>query len=128
MLVPREGTVEVNVALEPQPITMEAVEVEVRPAVPVRGLDEEEGASYPDRALSLAAVRAHPLSAEPDVFAALSGGEVVLRPESPTGIHVRGGASDQITYLIDGIPVFSPYHVAGTFSAWNPDAVSRMEI
>ena len=66
--------------------------------------------------------------AEPDVFQALGGGEVVLRPESPSGIHVRGGASDQVAYFLDGIPVFSPYHAAGSFSAWNPDALSRLHL
>ncbi len=64
--------------------------------------------------LSLAAVRDHPLLAEPDVLQAPGGGEVALRPEAPSGIHVRGGASDQVAYLLDGIPVFSPYHAAGT--------------
>jgi hypothetical protein len=127
-LVPREGTIEINIALRPEPIAHQAIEVEVRPAVPVRGLDEDASTIFPDRGLSMAAVRAHPLSAEPDAFEALGGGEVVVRPESPSGLHVRGGASDQVTYLLDGIPVFSPYHVTGTFSAWNPDALSRLEL
>jgi hypothetical protein len=127
-LVPREGTIEINIALRPEPIAHQAIEVEVRPAVPVRGLDEDDSTIFPDRGLSLAAVRAHPLSAEPDAFEALGGGEVVVRPETPSGLHIRGGASDQVTYLLDGIPVFSPYHVTGTFSAWNPDALSRLEL
>lgn len=127
-LVPREGTLEINIALRPEPIAHQAIEVDVRPAVPVRGLDEDATTTFPDRGLSMAAVRAHPLSAEPDAFEALSGGEVVARPETPSGLHIRGGASDQVMYLLDGIPVFSPYHVTGTFSAWNPDALSRLEL
>src|SRR5207244_5947813 len=49
-------------------------------------------------------------------------------PESPSGVHLRGAASDQTAYLLDGIPVFSPYHTAGTFSAWNPDALERLQV
>jgi hypothetical protein len=78
--------------------------------------------------LSAAAVRNHPLLAEPDVFLALGGGEIVMYPESPSGIHVRGGASDQTAYVLDGIPIFNPYHAAGTFSAWNPDALERVHV
>lgn len=57
---------------------------------------------------------------------ALGGGDVVLSPESPSGGQVRGGGSDQTAYLLDGIPGFSPYHGAGVFSAWNPDALSQL--
>ncbi|MGH9261053.1 MAG: carboxypeptidase regulatory-like domain-containing protein, partial [Acidimicrobiales bacterium] len=125
-LVPRDGVIEINFTLRPDPITLEPIAA--RLAVPVRGLDAGDSTVFPGRALTLAAVRDHPLLAEPDVLQALGGGEVVLRPEAPSGIHVRGGASDQVAYLLDGIPVFSPYHTAGSFSAWNPDALARLEL
>jgi hypothetical protein len=44
----------------------------------------------------------------PDAFAALHGGAVTLEQETPAGLHVRGGATDQTAYLLDGIPVLSP--------------------
>jgi hypothetical protein len=58
----------------------------------------------------------------------MSGGDVAVDPENPAGLHVRGGASDQVGYVVDGIPVFNPYHSAGTFSAWNPDALSQVDL
>lgn len=125
-LVPREGVLEINASLRPEPIPLEALEV--RPLVSVRGVESGDDTAFPDRGLTIAAVRNHPLLAEPDVFQALGGGEVYLSPESPSGIHVRGGASDQTAYVLDGIPVFSPYHAAGVFSAFNPDALSRLEL
>lgn len=125
-LVPAHGEVEINIALQPHPTLLRTVEV--RPRIPVRGLEIGEGASFPDRGASLAAVRNHPLLSEPDALVALGGGEVVLNPESPDGIHIRGGASDQTAYLLDGIPVISPYHAAGTFTAWNPDALERLDV
>ncbi len=125
-LVPRDGQLEINVSLRPEPVHLPPIEVGA--PVIVRGLDASDTTAFPDRDLSLAAVRNHPLLAEPDVFQALGGGEVVLRPESPSGIHIRGGASDQTAYLLDGIPVFSPYHSAGVSSAWNPDALSGLHL
>src|SRR6267378_22962 len=68
------------------------------------------------------------LHSQPVRLQALEGGEVVQRPESPSGLHVRGGMSDQTAYLIDDVPVFSPYHTAGVFSAWNPDALAAARL
>lgn len=53
---------------------------------------------------------------------------MTIAPEAPTGVHLRGGASDHTAYLLDGVPIFSPYHAAGTFSAWNPDALARLQV
>ncbi len=125
-LVPREGMLEINIALEPKPVMLPAVEV--RSQVPVRGVESRSSEAFPEREMSIAAVRDHPLLAEPDVFQALSGGPIFLRPESPSGLNIRGGTSDQTAYLLDGIPVFSPYHAAGVFSAWNPDALSDIRL
>jgi len=125
-LVPASGVLDINVALEPRPLALKPVSI--RAAVPIRGLDDVDSTGFPDRSLTIAAVRNHPFLAEPDVLQALSGGDVRIRPESPNGLHVRGGASDHIVYLLDGIPIFSPYHAAGTFSAWNPDALSQVEL
>jgi hypothetical protein len=125
-LVPRDGQLEINVALTLEPIRMEAQEV--RAPVILRGVDGGETREFPDRECSATAVRNHPLLSEPDVFQALGGGEVVLNPESPNGVHVRGGAADQTAYLLDGIPVFNPYHAAGVASAWNPDALSHLSL
>jgi Carboxypeptidase regulatory-like domain len=125
-LVPREGPVEINIALRAKPLRLPAIEV--YSAVVVRGVESGDSTAYPDRGMSLEAVRNHPLLAEPDGFIALGGGEIAVMPESPSGIHVRGGASDQTGYLLDGVPIFSPYHVAGLFSAWNPDALEHLQL
>jgi hypothetical protein len=124
-LVPRVGRLEINVTLRAEPLRLETIEV--RPNLATRGL-EEDGTAYPDRSVSIAAVRNHPMLAEPDALEALGGGEVVLSPESPSGMNVRGGAADQTGYLLDDIPVLSPYHSAGLFTAWNPDALAALTL
>jgi hypothetical protein len=124
-LVPSAGRLEINVSLRAEPVRLRTIEV--RPHVVMRGLEAADSTALADRSISMAAVRNHPLLAEPDALQALEGGPVVLRPESPSGVHIHGGSSDQTAYLLDGIPVFSPYHAAGQFSAWNPDALSGVQ-
>src|SRR3954464_13272961 len=57
-LVPAEGELEINIALRPQPMQLPAIEVRSR--VPLRGLDIGDTASFPDRSVSMAAVRNDP--------------------------------------------------------------------
>jgi hypothetical protein len=117
-LVPPDGAVELTIALSAEPIVLGAVD----------RVDIERPPPPADRRVAVAALRDHPLLAEPDVFQALTGSAVALQPEAPNGLHVRGGGSDQVAYLIDGVPVFSPYHSGEAFSAWNPDALAGVEL
>jgi hypothetical protein len=96
-LVPGQGELEIDLSLHPVPLQLPTIVV--RSTVAVRGLDQGDSTPYPDRGISAAALRNHPLLAEPDGFLALSGGEIAMDPEAPSGVHVRGGASDQTAYL-----------------------------
>lgn len=125
-LVPSRGRLEINVALTAIPIRLEIVTVRRSPLV--RGLEEGDRERFPDRAMTLAAMRDHPLLSEPDAFHALGGGGVTTRPEAPSGVNVRGGSADHTAYVLDDIPVFSPYHTAGMFSGWNPDALDAVQL
>ncbi len=125
-LVPENGPLEIDFWLLPEPVRIHSIDVHV--PVIVRGFDAGAAAAFPDREISSAALQNHPLLGEPDALQALGGGEISLRQESPSGVNVRGGASDQTAYLIDGIPVFNPYHAAGMASGWNPEAVSRLRV
>ncbi|HET6796993.1 MAG TPA: carboxypeptidase regulatory-like domain-containing protein, partial [Gemmatimonadales bacterium] len=126
VMVPSEGPLQVDVALRPVPLPLPPLDV--RAALSLRGLEPGDSTPPPDRGVSLAAVRNDPMLSEPDGLLGLNGGEVAALPESPSGISLRGAPSDQTGYLLDGVPVFSPYHSAGTFSAWNPDALERLQV
>jgi hypothetical protein len=127
-LVPPSGVLEINVSLRAEPFRLPTLDVP-SDLVHMRGLDQgDRGVAFPDRSASIAAVRNNPLLSEPDAFQALAAGEVVIQPETPSGVHIRGGASDQTAYQLDGIPVFNPYHAAGVFSAWNPDALAVVNL
>ena len=126
VLVPRGGEVTVDIRLQRTAQRLRVLAV--HPGVAIRATDAPTRASPMDRTISGAAMRNHPLLSEPDAFLAASGGNIVIAPETPSGMHVRGGASDQTAFLLNGIPVLSPYHAAGTFSAWNPDAIDRLVV
>jgi hypothetical protein len=125
-LVPQSGSLEINVTLRPYPVQLAPIYV----TTPNDGSRSGEYGlwSYIDRAASLADLKTHPLLAEPDGFLSMAGGDIAVDPEAPTGLHIRGGGTDQTAYLLDGIPVFNPYHVAGTFTALNPDALADLEL
>jgi hypothetical protein len=125
-LVPPSGRLEINLSLRAEPVHLHTIEVRHRVALP--GLEDTDSSGSFDKSSSIAAIRNHPLLSEPDALKAMEGGPVVLQQETPSGVHVRGGSSDHTAYLLDGVPVFSPYHAAGLFSALNPDALSRISL
>ncbi|MEO8575844.1 MAG: carboxypeptidase regulatory-like domain-containing protein [Gemmatimonadales bacterium] len=128
-LVPVSGTLEINVALSAlPPMPARLPEVIVRRPIEMRGSHSAEIISLADKTASMKAVRNNPMLTQPDVLQSLSGGEITIKPESPGGVHIRGGSSDQTSYVVDGIPVFNPYHAAGIFSTWNPDALSHVSV
>ncbi|MBU2914292.1 TonB-dependent receptor [Reichenbachiella agariperforans] len=44
------------------------------------------------------------------------------------GFFVRGGRNDQNLILLDGVPVYNPWHLFGLFSAFNTEAIERVEL
>lgn len=126
VLVPADGTLRVDLVLGTEPIEMESVVVRGR--VPIRGIDRGEPDLDPTRRLSSAAIRNDPFAAEPDVLQALIGGPVSQSPEADGGLHVRGGAADEVGYLLDELPVFSPFHAGTRSSAWNPDVIAGVAL
>jgi hypothetical protein len=126
LMVPTSGTIEVDIGLEPEPLAIRPMRVEARVAtIPP---DTTDPLPAPDVLVTRGSAWGNALSAEPDFVAALLGGGVTASPESPAGLNVRGGSTDQVAYLLNGIPVFSPFHAEGVFSAWSPDALSTVEL
>lgn len=121
-VVPREGTLALDLILQrlPEPLPI----VEVRRSRPdVARLADGDG-----RALNAASLLRHPQLAEPDFMKAMAGGDVSIAPETPGGLHVRGASADQTGYTIDDVPVFNPYHVSDLMGAWNTDALDAAQL
>ncbi len=48
--------------------------------------------------------------------------------EVNSGLYVRGGSADQNLILLDGVPVYNPWHLFGFFSTFNADAVKDVRL
>jgi hypothetical protein len=127
VLLPDSGGARVDVELVPQPVhlaTLQVVAVPV-PAPAGRPADDAE----------LGRVRLDDdwinrrMAGEGDVLLALADAPgMEAHGERGAGLHVRGGAASDNLVLLDGVPVFSAVHYAGSASAVNPDAVAGAEL
>jgi hypothetical protein len=53
---------------------------------------------------------------------------VVTTSDFSAAFNVRGGSADQNLILLDGLPVYNPFHLGGLFSVFNADMVSRTDL
>jgi len=120
-------TVTLDVRLEPSAILVEGISVDAERSRQRRRFEEVGGPTV--REMDLEEVRFVPGVAEPDPVRAievLPG--VVSTSDFSAAFHVRGGSQDQNLILLDGIPLFSPFHLGGLFSVFNADMIDRVEL
>ncbi len=48
--------------------------------------------------------------------------------DGSAGFYVRGGGPDQNLILLDGVPIYNPYHLWGFLSTFNADAINNIDI
>ncbi|HKT58681.1 MAG TPA: carboxypeptidase regulatory-like domain-containing protein [Gemmatimonadales bacterium] len=127
VLVADSGLARVDVELMPQPVRLATLQVVGTPMPPP--------AAGPADDAELDRVRLdgdwldHRLAGTGDVLQALADlPGMQASGERSAGVHVRGGATAENLILLDGIPVFSAVHYAGSASAVNPDAVAAAEL
>lgn len=79
--------------------------------------------------LDAATIDLVPAIAEADVFRTIQAlPSVGAASDFSSALYVRGGSPDQTLVLLDGAPLFNPYHLAGLFAAVDPDAVANVEV
>ena len=114
-----------DVVLRVAAVSVEGVTVQAR-RERVR-FEEEAGATVVE--LAGADLRRLPGLAESDVLRAvevLPG--VVSTSDFSAAFNVRGGAADQNLILLDGIPIYNPFHLGGVFGVFNTEMVDRAEL
>ncbi len=119
--------VEVELSLPRRAIEVEGISVEAERSRERVRFEEIGGATI--RELDLADLKQVPGVAEADPLRAvevLPG--VVSTSDFSAAFHVRGGSQDQNLILLDGVPVFSPFHLGGLFSVFNADMLDRVEL
>lgn len=130
VLVPAEGHVRMDVELLPGPVTLTGIA-----AVPSRAImppDSNAKATTPfpeigSQRLTAATLGSSAFFDATDVFKGFLGSPGFAIAEYSITPHVRGGSGDQTLTLIDGVPIYSPYHSTDVFGAVNPDAVASVE-
>jgi hypothetical protein len=74
-------------------------------------------------------LRSTPVFVEPDVLrSAQSLPGIGARSDYTAGFNVRGGEADQNLVLLDGYPIYSPFHAGGLFSTFIDPTVSRVDL
>lgn len=116
------GSVRLDFRLAHTPLAVTGVTVQANRAV---GSVAGPGAV----GLDVRDIRAVPVFAETDVLRAVESlPSVTTVSDFSSALYVRGGAPDQNLFLLDGIPLFNPYHMGGLFSAFNPEAVASVDV
>lgn len=124
---PRGGSVRLDFDLAAEPVSLDPVEVRGREG----GTGARGAASAGPGATRIdgRAVKATPALAEADVMRALQTlPSVAAASDYSSAPYVRGGLPDQNLVLLDGIPLYNPYHLGGIFGAVDPDAVQSVDL
>ena len=122
-----DETIEFYVRIERQAIQLEGLAVEAERSRERIRFEEAGGATV--REIGLSDLKQIPGVAEADPIRAvevLPG--VVSTSDFSAAFHVRGGSQDQNLILLDGVPIFSPFHLGGFFSVFNADMLDRAEL
>ena len=66
------------------------------------------------------------IGGEPDILRSVySNSGVGTGADGVGGLHVRGGGVDQNLMLMDGVPIYNPFHGLGVLSIFNTNAVRK---
>ncbi|CAN5747417.1 TonB-dependent receptor [soil metagenome] len=118
-----------DVQLAAQAVTVEEIEVRGRVDTSRERARFETEAGVTTRVISGEDLKILPGFAEADVLRAvevLPG--VVSTSDFSSSFNVRGGSADQNLILLDGFPIFNPFHLGGLFSVFNSDVIARAEL
>ena len=121
------GIVEIGVALAEEAVPLEGIQVDGH-SQRNRVRFQESAAGMPME-MDRARVRSMPGAVEADPVRTVDAIPGVTRvSEIGASFNVRGGSADQNLVLLDGVPIFNPFHMLGIFSVFNADMVKRTEL
>lgn len=117
----------VEVFLERQAVALEGITVEAARSRSRTRFEESAGITVQE--IGARALKSIPVIAESDPLRAievLPG--VTTVSDFSASFNVRGGSADQNLILLDGVPIFNPFHLGNIFSVFNADMVDRVEL
>ncbi len=117
----------VEITLSEQAVTVEGVAVEGERSRQRAWFEHSAGTTVQE--LSAAELRLIPAVGEADPVKSVETLPGVTRVSDFTAaFNVRGGSADQNLILLDGVPIFNPFHGMGVFSVFNSDALRWAEL
>ncbi len=118
---------EVEVTLAEQAVELEGVLAEARRSRQRERFERSGGVTVQE--FNARELKAIPGIAEPDAIKSVEVLPGVTRvSDFSAAFNVRGGSADQNLILLDGVPIFNPFHAMGLFSVFNGDMVQRAEL
>jgi len=128
--VPSSGSVTVDLELTAAPVALPTIEVRADPATmlsPLRAVTERSAeVELPE--LEMQALELGPGVGQPgllDAVAALPGNDPA---EATDVLFMRGSTTDLKLVLLDGVPVYTPFHVAGLMRSFEPGILGRADL
>ncbi|MCY4399284.1 MAG: TonB-dependent receptor [Gemmatimonadetes bacterium] len=119
--------IQVDVTLAEQAVELEGVSAEARRSRQRARFEESAGVTVQE--LNRREMKSIPGVAEPDPIKSVEVLPGVTRvSDFNAAFNVRGGSADQNLILLDGVPIFHPFHALGLFSVFNADMVGRAEL
>ncbi len=118
---------ELEITAVPQAIELAGIAVQAERSRARTRFEESAGATVQD--IGRDVMKAVPGLVETDpvrVVELLPG--VTTVSDFSAAFNVRGGSADQNLILLDGVPIYNPFHLGGIFSVFNADMVSRAEL
>jgi len=127
VVVPDHETVSVDVELLAAPVELTPLDVRADARARLLGIAGADDEST-DAELEMQALEVGPGIGEPgmaDVISALPGND----PGNPTDVlFMRGSTTDLKLVLLDGVPVYTPFHVAGLMRSFEPGVIGAAEL
>jgi hypothetical protein len=127
ILVRSGEAIRLEVGFRTVAVALEGISVEGERSRARTRFEAEAGTTI--RELSREQIRLLPGLAEADPVRAIEVLAGVISPNDFSGsFNVRGGSADQNLVLLDGFPLFSPFHLGGIFSVFSADMIDRVEL
>ncbi|MEO7986991.1 MAG: TonB-dependent receptor [Gemmatimonadales bacterium] len=124
--VPEHRSIEVNVALDPVPVTLPPISVAAPSLVSATGSSNSEIGL---RRYTPESLRSDPLVSPDDpIVAAVSEQSTGGQPGAFRPLRVHGGSADQNLVLLDGLPIYGLSHLGGSAGAIDPDLIGRVDL
>ncbi|MBI9071255.1 MAG: TonB-dependent receptor [Melioribacteraceae bacterium] len=112
---------ELSAALEPDNVKLDVVNIVSEKSI--RDTETDLGLQK----ISAREIEMQPHGAEADIFRVIKSAPGVSATGDVTAkFFVRGGNSDQNMVVMNGVPIYNPFHAMGIFSVIDPEVISQM--